>query len=141
MSCTDRFKTLVISATAASMTVFSFACQDASTTAASEAVRRAASAHVQAADSRMTFDDPRGDGRLELAFDHVHEGVHETEGGRQVVCVDFKDEAGTLYDVDFYVDEGGGSTPGLVVEDAVLHKIDGENVLLEDRRKELDARS
>jgi hypothetical protein len=89
----------------------------------------------------MAFDDPRGEGRLVMAFDHVHEGVHGTEGGRQVVCVDFKDEAGTLYDVDFYLDDTGGVTAGLVVEDAVLHKVDGENVLPADRRKELDARS
>jgi len=102
---------------------------------------RAAEAHVQAVDGRMRFGDPRGEGRLELVFDHVHEGVHETEGGRQVVCVDFKDEAGKLYDVDFYVDERGGATAGLVVEDTLLHKIEGENVVPAERREELDARS
>lgn len=141
MSCSDRFATLAITVTTVSMAAFSLACQDASTTVAPEAVRRAAEAHVQAAGGRMSFDDPRGEGRLELAFDHVHEGVHETGGGRHVVCVDFKDEAGTLYDIDFYVDERGGATAGLVVEDAVVHKVDGKNTLSESRREELDARS
>ena len=61
----------------------------------------------------MTFDDPTGEGRLTLAFDHVHDGVHATEGGRQVVCVDFKSADGTVYDVDFYVDRAG-STDTLV---------------------------
>jgi len=137
----DRFRTLALAAATASLAAFSLACQDASTTAAPEAVRRAAEAHVQAVDGRMRFGDPRGEGRLELVFDHVHEGVHETEGGRQVVCVDFKDEAGKLYDVDFYVDERGGATAGLVVEDTLLHKIEGENVVPAERREELDARS
>lgn len=141
MSCSDRFVTLALAVATASMAAFSLACQDSSTMAAPEAVRRAAAAHVEAADGRMSFDDPRGEGRLELVFDHVHEGVHETEGGRQVVCVDFEDEAGTLYDVDFYLDDRGGATAGLVVEETVLHKVDGENVLSADRRKELDGRS
>ena len=141
MSRAHRFTTLAITVATVSMAAFSLACQDASTTVGPEAVRRAAEAHVQAAGGRMSFDDPRGEGRLELAFDHVHEGVHETEGGRQVVCVDFEGEAGTVYDIDFYVDERGGATAGLVVEDAVVHKVDGKNTLPDSRREELDARS
>lgn len=141
MTRSDRFLTIATPVAAAWTAAFALACQDASMTAAPEAVRRAAEAHVQAAGGRMTFEDPRGEGRLELAFDHVHEGVHGTEGGRQFVCVDFKDEAGTLYDVDFYLDERGGITAGLVVEDTVVHKVDGENVLSPGRREELDSRS
>ena len=72
----------------------------------------------------MTFDDPTGDGRVNLAFDHVHDSVYATEGGRQVVCV------------DFYVDRA--CTTDLVVEDAVIHKERGENMLPDARRAELD---
>ncbi len=102
-----------------------------------EAVREAAAKHVQASGGTMTFDDPSGDGRLTLAFDHVHDGVKSTEGGRQVVCVDFKSADGTVYDVDFYVDRTGASGD-LVVEDAVIHKVGGKSVLPDSRRSELD---
>ena len=85
----------------------------------------------------MTFDDPSGDGRLTLSFDHVHDGVKETSGGRQVVCVDFKSADGTVYDVDFYVDRAEASGD-LVVEDAVVHKVSGKSVLPDARRDELD---
>jgi len=102
-----------------------------------EAVRAAAEAHAQASGGQMSFDDPSGDGRLTLAFDHVHEGVKQTSGGRQVVCVDYRSTDGTLYDVDFYVDREEASGE-LVVEDAVLHKVSGKNVLPDTRRDELD---
>ena len=88
----------------------------------------------------MTFDAPDGDGQLTLAFDYVHDGVHATDGGRQVVCVDFKSASGDLYDVDFYVDDAEGSD-ALVVEDAVIHKLNGESVLPAARRAELDRKS
>lgn len=102
-----------------------------------EAVRSAAEQHVGEAGGEMTFDDPTGDGRLTLAFDHVHDGVHATEGGRQVVCVDFKSADGTVYDVDFYVDRAG-TTDTLVVEDTVIHKVSGKNALSDARRGELN---
>jgi len=83
------------------------------------------------------LDDPTGDGRLTLAFDHAHDRVHATEGGRQVVCVDFKSADGTVYDVDFYVDRAG-TTDTLVVEDTVIHKVSGKNALSGARHAELD---
>ncbi len=86
---------------------------------------------------RRTFDDPSGDGQLTLAFDYVHDGVKATEGGRQVVCVDFKSADGTVYDVDFYVDRSEGSD-ALLVKDTVIHKVSGKNVLSDARRAELD---
>jgi len=104
---------------------------------APEAVRAAAAEHVRASGGEMTFDDPRGSGRITLAFDHVHDGVKTTEGGRQVVCVDFESADGTVYDVDFYVDREE-ATSGLLVEDAVIHKVSGKSVLPEARRAELD---
>lgn len=105
--------------------------------AAPEAVREVAARHVRASGGEMIFDDPAGDGRLTLAFDHVHDGVKETSGGRQVVCVDFKSADGTLYDVDFYVDRAEASGE-LQVEDALIHKVNGKNVLPDARRAELD---
>ena len=105
--------------------------------AAPEAVREAAAEHVRASGGEMTFDDPSGDGRLTLSFDHVHDGVKETSGGRQVVCVDFKSADGAVYDVDFYVDRAEASGD-LVVEDAVVHKVSGKSVLPDARRDELD---
>ena len=110
---------------------------DAADGAAPEAVRNAAEEHVREAGGEMVFDDPAGDARLTLVFDHVHDGVKATEGGRQVVCVDFKSPDGTVYDVDFYVDRAE-ATDTLLVEDAVIHKVSGKNVLPDSRRAELD---
>ena len=104
---------------------------------APKAVREVAEEHVRASGGEMSFDNPSGDGQLTLAFDHVHDGVKATEGGRQVVCVDFKSANGTVYDVDFYVDRAE-ATDTLLVEDAVIHKVSGKNVLSDARRAELD---
>ncbi len=88
----------------------------------------------------MVFDDPTEDARLTLAFDHVHDAVKATEGGRHVVCVDFKSPDATVYDVDFYVDRAE-ATDTLLVEDAVIHKVSGKNVLSDARRAELDRKN
>ena len=104
---------------------------------APEAIRNAAEEHVGEAGGEMIFDDPSGDGQVTLAFDHVHDGVKTTGGGRQVVCVDFKSADGTVYDVDFYVDRAE-ATDTLLVEDAVIHKVSAKNVLSDARRAELD---
>ena len=120
---------------AVALVVLSVGC--AADDLASKAVREAAEEHVRASGGEMSFDDPTGDGQLTLTFDHVHDGVQATEGGRQVVCVDFKSADGTLYDVDFYVDRSEGSD-ALLVEDAVIHKASGKNVLSDARRAELD---
>lgn len=66
--------------------------------------------------------DPRTDKALRLTFDHVHDGVSADPKG-YAACVDFKDKAGKIYDVDFFVflgDEAAG------VEQIVLHKVDGK---------------
>ena len=139
MNRTPRYTSWVIAAFATLASV-SLACGGAAQDATAEAVRQAAEEHVRAAGGEMSFDDPEGDGRLTLVFDHVHDGVKETSGGRQVVCVDFKSAEGTVYDVDFYVDRGDASGE-LLVEDAVVHKVGGENVLPDARRAELDRES
>ena len=69
-----------------------------------------------------------------LQLDRIHEEVRATEGGRRVVCVDFKAADGALYDVDFYVTS---ETDGNFVEDVILHSVGSEDVLPE-RRAELD---
>ncbi len=104
-----------------------------------EAVRQAARQHVDASGGRMRLDDPTRNEAVELTFEDVHEGVKTTAGGRQVVCVDFRSADGKLYDVDLFVDRADGSE-GLVVEDAVVHKVEGKNFLPAARRAELEAK-
>ncbi|MBI4364065.1 MAG: hypothetical protein HY568_01415 [Candidatus Latescibacteria bacterium] len=66
--------------------------------------------------------DPRSDKTLRLLFDHVHEGVSASPKGYGV-CVDFKDKAGKVYDVDIFVSLGDTEAR---VEEIVLHKVDGK---------------
>ena len=103
-----------------------------------EAVRSAIQAHIDAAGRTLEVEDPTRDrAAVTLAFDHVHERVKDTSGGRRLACVDFEAADGTVYDVDYYVraSDGGGEP---VVEDVVLHKVEGENVLAPERQQELD---
>ncbi len=104
-----------------------------------DAVREAARKHVEASAGRLRLEDPTRGETIELTFDHVHEGVKATQGGRQVVCVDFRSADGKLYDVDFYVDRTDGAGD-LVVEDAVVHEVDGKDVLSSERRDELQGK-
>ncbi len=107
-------------------------------TLSEEAVRDAIQAHVDAAGRTLEVEDPTRDGAaVTLAFDHVHERVKDTSGGRRLACVDFEAADGKLYDVDYYVRAGeDGGEP--VVDDVVLHKVEGENVLAPERQQELD---
>jgi hypothetical protein len=66
--------------------------------------------------------DPRNDKTLRLLFEHVHEGVSASPKGYGA-CVDFKDKAGKVYDVDFLVSLGDVEAR---VEEVVLHKVDGK---------------
>jgi len=66
--------------------------------------------------------DPRNDKALRLLFDHVHEGVEAAPKGYGA-CVDFKDKAGKVHDVDFFVSLGDD---GRRMEEIVLHKVDGK---------------
>ena len=45
---------------------------------------------------------------LRLEFDYVHQGVKPHEDG-YLACVDFKDAAGTVYDVDVVVSPSGAT--------------------------------
>ncbi len=73
--------------------------------------------------------DSRTGEPLKLAFDHVHQGV-KPEGGGYLACVDFKDAAGKLYDVDVVVDAAGEEPRVTAVR---LHKVGGEEVAEEPR--------
>lgn len=66
--------------------------------------------------------DPRNDKTLRLLFDHVHEGVSASPKGYGA-CVDFKDKAGKVYDVDIFVSLGDAEER---VEEVILHKVDGK---------------
>jgi len=67
--------------------------------------------------------DPRSGVPLSLSFDHVHSGVHPHEKGYRA-CVDFTDEAGTIYDLDVVVEVAGDKES--VVRAVWVHKVGGE---------------
>ncbi|MDA2925082.1 hypothetical protein MYX84_04165 [Acidobacteria bacterium AH-259-O06] len=69
--------------------------------------------------------DPRNDQVQVLSFDHVHEAVHEVEDGGYYACVDFKDTAGNIYDVNIYLK---GAATELKPHKLIVHKISGEEV-------------
>lgn len=66
--------------------------------------------------------DPRTGNPLRLDFDYVHQGVKPHEDG-YLACVDFKDAAGTVYDVDVVVSRSGTT---VAVQKVFVHKIDGK---------------
>ena len=68
--------------------------------------------------------DPRNGEPLRLAFDHVHAGVEPHEKG-YAACVDFKDRAGKVYDVDIVV---GKTAKRMEVAKVFLHKVEGKAV-------------
>ncbi len=68
--------------------------------------------------------DPRSNATLRLRFDHVHEDVSTSPKG-YVACVDFKDRAGKVYDVDLTVRVDEESAR---VEEITLHKVNGKPV-------------
>lgn len=90
--------------------------------------------HSQNDELRLT--DPRTEEAVTLAFDHVHEEVVPTEGGRFHACVDYTGPDGAVWDIDYYVDEAGEGE--YRIEDIVIHSIDGESVLPEGARDRLD---
>jgi hypothetical protein len=102
---------------------------------ADEQVRSGVRQHIEAANEEVSVEDPRTGELMKLRFDHVHGGVGATEGGRHVVCVDFQDADGTVYDVDYYV---GGTDEAREVQDLVMHKVDGASVLSAEERSRLE---
>ncbi len=68
--------------------------------------------------------DPRSGQPLALSLDHVHPGVYPHELGYRG-CADFKDESGTIYDVDVLVSMDSGQADVTAVW---LHKVNGRVV-------------
>ncbi len=99
-------------------------------------VRDAIAAKIHAENDSVSFADPRSGTQIQLAFDHIHESVEKTPGGRYVACVDFRSAEGTVYDVDYYIDREGG---GLHVESLVVHKVGGESVIADSTRARLES--
>lgn len=98
---------------------------------------KAAISHAMMASGNMlTLQNPVSGEDVELRFHFVHDGVHETPGGRQAACVDFMDADGTTYDVDFYVTENPDGK--FEVTDTVIHKIGDEEVLPAEERERLE---
>ncbi|MBI4263142.1 MAG: hypothetical protein HY657_02095 [Acidobacteria bacterium] len=100
------------------------------------AVRAAITDSIASQQNRVSVTDPRTNTPIQLEFDHVHEGVTTTPGGRQVACVDFRAADGTIYDIDYYIGHENGSYR---VGDIVMHKAGDEEVLPSSERARLDA--
>lgn len=114
------------------------ACGGGGNAAPAEDVRAAITEDIDAMNDTLTVDDPRTGAPLALTFDHVHEAVEETPGGRYVACVDYRSADGEVYDVDYYVDREGDAYR---VEEVVLHKAGDETVISEQQRAELETRA
>lgn len=62
---------------------------------------------------------------LNLNYDYVHESVKKTDDGRFFACVDFTDNTGNVYDLDFYLEE---KDEELKVNEIVIHKKNGKSI-------------
>ncbi|MDX1623861.1 MAG: hypothetical protein R3199_07750 [Gemmatimonadota bacterium] len=100
-----------------------------------ERVKATVVERVHAYNDTIPLAHPETGDRVELAFDSVHEEVVATPGGRYRACVDFVGPDDQVWDIDFYVDETDGE---YAVEDELIHKIGGENVIPEGARRRLD---
>jgi hypothetical protein len=98
-------------------------------------VEAAISHAMMANENKMTLAHPVSGEDVDLTFHFVHEGSHETPGGRHAACVDFIDAEGTAYDVDFYVVETEGS---FEIAEAAIHKVGGDEVLPAEERERLE---
>lgn len=101
-------------------------------------VRQSVEGHIIQGGETITVSDPLSDSNVRLTFDHVHEEVKTTEGGRRYVCVDFTGPNGTVYDVDYYVDEEGGT---LQFEDRLIHQVGPNDVVADSVRARLNSAS
>ncbi|MBW3661362.1 MAG: hypothetical protein KY397_07000 [Gemmatimonadetes bacterium] len=100
-----------------------------------EAVRQRIEQRIHLRNDTLRLARPGTQDTVALAFDHVHEEVRNTPGGRYVACVDFTAPGGEVWDLDYYVDEAG---EGYQVEDVVIHLVGEEEVLPEGARRRLE---
>ncbi len=125
----------VLAAVAISALTWSAACTKRSGVAAAD-VRAAIAAMIHAQHDSITITDPTTGTPVRLAFDHVHDEVDATRGGRHFACVDFRSAAGPVYDVDYYVGRKAGA---LAVQDVVVHQVGGRTVIACSTRARLDS--
>lgn len=71
----------------------------------------------------FAIKDPVEDRTRQLAFDYVHDSVHETDDGRYYACVDFTEAPEDTLDLDFYVSVDASGAPK--VSEVVIHKVNG----------------
>ena len=99
-----------------------------------EEIRSLVVDEIHAVNDTIALPHPTTGESVNLVYSAVHEGVMETPGGRQMVCVDFVGPEGTMYDVDYYVSQRNGQW---FVTDVVIHKMGEEMVLSEPDRTRL----
>jgi len=73
-------------------------------------------------DGALLHYDPVGGELRRLKLEELHSGIVK-KGDFYVSCADFRDQAGTLVDVDFLVLDMGDS---FHVNQAIVHAVDGE---------------
>lgn len=129
-------RTLTFGALAATTALWSAACRSRADESAADGVKAAITAAIQSQGDSITVTDPSTGQPVTLAFDHVHESVDATAGGRRVACVDFRAADGRVFDVDYYVGRRDGQ---LGVEDVVLHEVGGKSVIACSTRARLDS--
>lgn len=130
-------RALTLVALAATATLWSAACRSRADQAAAADVKAAITAAIQSQGDSLTVTDPASGQPITLTFDHVHEGVAATLGGRHVACVDFRGAEGATYDVDYYVGRASGA---FRVEDVVLHKAGDRGVIADSTRTRLESK-
>ncbi len=82
----------------------------------------------------IALPDPRNEEKVKLKFDRIHEQVTKTPGGRYRAASDFNGPDGSNFEVVFYFSPHGSHVH---MSDAVIHKIDGKQVLSAKKKKEL----
>lgn len=100
-----------------------------------DAVRQRIEARLETRNDTLRIPRPGDQDTVALAFDHVHETVRSTPGGRYAACVDFHGPDGEVWDLDYYVDDETGE---FEIEDVVIHKVGDETVLPDGARRNLD---
>lgn len=128
---------LTFAALAATTTLWSAACRSRVDQGAEANVKAAITASIQSQGDSLTVTDPASGQPIALGFDHVHESVAETPGGRHVACVDFRAADGRVFDLDYYVGRRDGNPE---VQDHIVHKVEGREVIASATRARLDAK-
>ena len=79
---------------------------------------------TKASEGLMTVQDEKAGIDRKLRLDKVHRGrLAKTAEATYFVCADFKDTAGTVFDLDFWVKQGGD---GLQIAETMIHKEEGK---------------